>query len=121
MSRTAKIAGIVLLGCCLGLAVFSGVSAILDGLDRGETRKMELRPALSPLPACLSENNGIELNTAGIQDLMSLPGIGKHLAEAIIAQREINPFYYLEDLKMINGIGDRRIEALRGLAYVQAP
>lgn len=121
MSRTAKITGFLLLGCCLGLAVFAGVSAILGSLDQGETWKMTLRPDVSLPPAQSSQNAGVELNTATLEDLMSLPGIGEHLAEAIIARREINPFYYLEDLKMINGIGDRRIEALRGLAYVQTP
>ncbi len=82
---------------------------------------MPLSPAVSPPPAQLTPNTGIELNTATREELMGLPGIGEHLAEAIITQRQISPYFYLEDLKAVSGIGDRRIEALRGLVWVRHP
>ena len=47
--------------------------------------------------------------------LCSLPGIGPHLARLIIQHRERSPFYYVEDLKVIPGIGDKRVEGLRPL------
>ena len=53
--------------------------------------------------------------------MKTLPGIGQHLAEQIIAQREKNPFYFIEDLMVIKGIGDKRIAALREVAYVALP
>ncbi len=119
MNRTRKIASAALMACCLALAVFAGVSAMLDSLQQGETWNVSLSPAVKPPPAAATPNGGIELNTATREQLMGLTGIGEHLAEAIIAQREINPFYFVEDLKAVSGIGDRRVEALRGLVYIK--
>lgn len=63
----------------------------------------------------------VNLNTATKEELMSLPGIGSHLAEQIIRQREAQPFFFLEDLRQVSGIGEKRLDALRGLAYVELP
>ena len=49
----------------------------------------------------------IDINTATVEELQALPGIGKTRAEAIVAYREEHGgFTYVEDLKAVSGIGE---------------
>lgn len=58
----------------------------------------------------------IDINTAGIEDLKALPGIGEKLAIRIIKRREeIGGFHTLEDLKSVKGIGRKKIDAISNL------
>jgi competence protein ComEA len=61
----------------------------------------------------------IDLNTATLEDLDMLPGVGPATAQAIVAHREEHgPFGVVEDLLEVRGIGDARLEALRDLVVV---
>ena len=61
----------------------------------------------------------LNLNTATKEELMALPGIGEVLAENILAFRsEHGQFYYVEDLLEVNGIGEKKLEAIRLLVTV---
>jgi competence protein ComEA len=61
----------------------------------------------------------IDLNTAGVDDLDTLPGVGPATAQAIVAHRdEHGPFGAVDDLLEVRGIGDARLEALRDLVTV---
>jgi len=62
----------------------------------------------------------VNINTATVGDLETLPGIGKGLAERIIDHRErFGPFRRTEHLIIVRGISDRRFRALRDLITVQ--
>lgn len=58
-------------------------------------------------PSSVVISGKISLNTATLDELMMLPGIGEAKAEAIIKYREeVGAFQNIEELKEVNGIGD---------------
>jgi competence protein ComEA len=61
----------------------------------------------------------VNLNTATIDQLESLPGIGPALAQRILDYRqEHGPFRSVEDLTNVSGIGDKRLADLRSKVTV---
>lgn len=61
----------------------------------------------------------ININTAPANELETLPGIGKGLAERIVEHREkFGPFRRPEHLIMVRGISDKRFRALQHLITV---
>lgn len=56
----------------------------------------------------------INVNTADVELLTELPGVGPSRAQAIIDEREANgEFESAEDLTRVSGIGASTVEALR--------
>jgi competence protein ComEA len=73
-------------------------------------------PATDGAPAAAAPVN---LNTANAQQLDVLPGIGPATAATIIKDREVHgPFRSVDDLGRVRGIGDSKLEQLRGLVTV---
>ena len=70
-------------------------------------------------PDSLLEGERIDLNEADLYDLQRLPGIGEKRARDILAYRQENgPFESVEDLTLVNGIGDGIMEELRDYVTV---
>ena len=68
-----------------------------------------------------SEQTRIDLNTASVEELTSLPGVGQKVAERIVAYREANgPFEKKEELMNVRGIGEKTFLKLEGLIKVEA-
>jgi competence ComEA-like helix-hairpin-helix protein len=58
----------------------------------------------------------VNVNTASTSELEALPGIGKVLAERIVAHRQrYGPFRRSEHLMMVRGISDHRFRSIRSL------
>ena len=61
----------------------------------------------------------VNINTADVATLDTLPGIGASTAAKIVADREANgPFKTIEDLKRVSGIGDKKFSQLEGCITV---
>ena len=95
------------------LALFS-----LEGQTAPTVERLKAdQPAVSAVKteSALTENALVELNTADKEELMTLPGIGEKLAEAILEHRKANgAFRKAEELMEVPGIGEKRFEALKG-------
>lgn len=64
----------------------------------------------------------VNLNTASMEELVALPGIGPAKAQAIIDYRKAHgPFKSVEELKDVKGIGAKRFEKLKPDLAVSGP
>lgn len=61
----------------------------------------------------------ININTATIEELVSLPGIGEAKAQAIVAYREEAPFYSIEEIMEVSGIGEKIFEQIKDRISVE--
>ncbi|MET0474654.1 MAG: ComEA family DNA-binding protein [Mycobacterium sp.] len=74
-------------------------------------------PAPGAKPSAAGEL--VDLNTATVEQLDGLPGVGPVTAAAIIAWRETNgSFAGVDQLGEVDGIGPARLEKLRALVHV---
>lgn len=62
----------------------------------------------------------LDLNTATVEQLQKLPGIGPATAKAIVRFREKSgPFRRVEELRAIRGITKKKLEKIRPLVTVK--
>ena len=67
-----------------------------------------------------SPEGRIDMNTADLEQLVSLPGIGEKTAAYILELREqMGYFRYPEDLLRVKGISESKLYAISDLIYVQ--
>lgn len=55
----------------------------------------------------------ININTASLEELMTLTGIGESKALSIIEYREQTPFSTIEDIKNVSGIGESAFDKIK--------
>ncbi len=61
----------------------------------------------------------VNINTANLEKLQTLPGIGESTARKIVEYREQNgKFQSIEDIKNVSGIGDSKFNSLKDLIIV---
>lgn len=97
-------------------------------LDELEQVQAEEGDALAPMvtlpdnesPVAASDEVGLNINSASVTELQTLPGIGPKKAEAIIQHRELNgSFATIEAIMEVSGIGDKTFEQLMPLIRVE--
>lgn len=77
------------------------------------------RPGAGPGSAKPKAGEAVNLNTATVQELDALPGVGPVTAAAIVAWRQANgKFTSVDQLADVEGIGPARLEKLRALVRV---
>ena len=70
-------------------------------------------------PEPMIQSARVDLNTAGLDALCTLPGIGEKKARAILDYRRQNgAFRHVEDAVYVPGITSRIVESWQNLAYV---
>ena len=80
------------------------------------------RPPAKGATSSASSGAPINLNTATVAQLETLPGIGKSTAERILEYRQKNGgFKKVEDLMNVRGIGEKSFLKMKALITVTAP
>ena len=94
----------VLIGIFIGRNT-AGESYILSPSDNQQT--------VIPSGTEHTQSGKIDLNHATVSQLSMLPGIGETLAQRIIQYREEHgDFLSVDDLTLVNGIGDKKLEGV---------
>ena len=64
----------------------------------------------------------VNINTAGVEELVRLPGIGPALAKRIVDYRQTHgPFTKVDDLQSVKGIGPKLLAKIRDRLTVGSP
>lgn len=64
-------------------------------------------------PVGVKAGRRFDLNTATVQQMQQVPGIGPGRARAIVQRRSMKPFVRVTELLLIRGIGPRLLAKLR--------
>ena len=102
----------------VGLAPTKGQPSVL-GSSVSPGAMAAATPGKPPPPTTAKRGGVVDLNTATVQQLDTLPGIGPVTAAAIVAWRDANgKFNSVDQLAEVDGIGPARLEKLRALVRV---
>ena len=89
--------------------------------SKSETSKEQNNDTQSSDLVTIRDNNSsnlVNINTADSNKLQTLPGIGPSKAKKIIEFREKNQFKKIEEIKNVDGIGDKTFESLKSLITI---
>lgn len=94
----------------VGIWAESNPDLIAKLREKQRSEDQELKELQNQVKKAPSPQNLLNLNTASKNDLQSIKGIGPVLAERIIAGR---PYRTVDDLRKVNGIGQKKLENMR--------
>ena len=109
VKQNSLVARLVALTTAIGL-----LSVVTGCVSRHQSATPATQPQISRVS--IESSSLVKINTAPAQELENLPGIGKVIAERIVAHREkYGPFRRAEHLMMVRGISDRKFREIRSL------
>lgn len=88
------------------------------GQYQHDMNQKELSTALDGVVENCVSSVGVELNTASVSLLKNIAGISSKVAENIVAYREKKRFTSREELKQVNGLGDKAYQQAAGFIRV---
>lgn len=102
--RTVAVAGALAAGAAVG----GGVPATAEAQRAAATAQQD--------------EGVVNLNTASVEELSRLPGIGQSKAEAIVSLRnQRGPFQRVEQILLVRGIGRATLRRLRPMLTLEGP
>ncbi len=121
-ARPGSWPGLLLMLClAVCLAILGSQTAEYLLSFRREATPVSAQAARSLPAAKETEQGKINVNTATLADFQQAEGVGPALAQAIVDARDsLGGFLFIEELKDVPGIGEKRFQALQALFYCPA-
>jgi competence protein ComEA len=114
---TTRSAGLLLISLLLAPALSAQAQA---GKHARASNAPAASSAANPVPAPATVSGVINLNTASLEELTRLPGVGPSRAKAIVELRtRMNGFKSTEDLMRVRGIGRKTFRKLEPMLRLQ--
>ena len=89
---------------------YSVSDSMFQSLVAGERRPEQI----THTNAVTMPSESININTASVQELENLPGVGKIIAQRILTYRRQNgPFKSSDDLLKIKGLGEKKLDQIK--------
>ena len=102
----------ILMAAILGIAVSAAVVSAQNKATAPKAAATLTATATAP----------VNLNTATVEQLATIPGVGPKMAERIIDYRQKNGgFKKVEDLMNVSGVGEKSFLKMKPLITVTAP
>lgn len=87
--------------------------------NSAENSSVENQSAKSSTESSLDESGRVNINSATLEELQTIKGIGPAMAKRIISQRNsVGKFRRIEDLLKIRGIGPKILKKIPSMAFV---
>lgn len=105
--RLREVLACLLVAACAVLLMLNLLPSLRKQLAadsyRASGRAAAIEPVIPPV------GGSVNVNTATLEELDTLKGVGPAIAQAIIDERQANgPYFYPEDLMDAKGIGEKR-------------
>mgnify|MGYP001799635079 CR=1 FL=1 len=94
--------------------LYSNAEFGISGRIEKKVKQQEKECVEIKAPSTFAEKVIININTATVDELVTLPGVGKKLAQRIVEERRERRFDSLEDLERVKGIGKKMLVKLEG-------
>lgn len=96
------------------MRLFLMLTVLLSALHAGQALATEGGEHVSDQgPPSAEQDSRININEAGLEELVQLPGVGPTRAQAIMAERQKRRFRRIEDILRVPGIGRKTFSRIR--------
>jgi competence protein ComEA len=97
-----------------------GAAGVATESVKGAAKDTAKESASKTAKGALAPEQKVNINTATAAELAKLPGIGKKIAEDIVAYREkTGPFNSTQELKNVKGVGEKKYQSLKDKITVE--